>query len=60
MRVWGAVDESWACFLRRSVSSEDLRFENLDPGEMRVMDSGDLDEEAGILVKVIGDGTAGG
>jgi hypothetical protein len=36
-----------------------LRFGNLDPGEMRVMDSGDLDEEAGILVKVIGDGTAG-
>jgi hypothetical protein len=54
VRVWGAADESWACFLRRSVSSEDLRFGNLDPGEMRVMDSGDLDEE-----KVIGDGTAG-
>ena len=36
------------------MSSGGLRYGNLDPGEMRVMDSGNLDEE-----KVIGDGTAG-
>ena len=53
-----AVDESWACFLRRSVSSEGLRFGSLDLGEIRVVASCGVEEEAGMVVKVIGDETA--
>jgi hypothetical protein len=52
--VCGAVDESWACFLRRSVTSEALRTGSLVFWGIMVMVSCGVDEEGG-GVKVIGD-----
>ncbi len=49
-----AVHESRACFLRRSVSSEGLRFGSLVLSGMWVMGSCDADEE----VNIIGDWAA--
>ena len=40
-----AVDESCACFLRRSESSEGLRCGSLVVGGMRVIGSSGADEE---------------
>jgi hypothetical protein len=54
VRVCGAVEESWACFLRRSVTSEGLRLGSLVFGGIRVMASCLVGEEGG-GVKVIGD-----
>jgi hypothetical protein len=67
LRCWGcgrdwsvedAVEESWACFLRRSVSSEEERCGSLELGGRRRMSSWEVVEDGGV-VKVIGDGIAG-